>query len=209
MTLSFQLLARAVDSSGRRRRAGELRRRLRRSDRSSPHSSQDVVPGHTPAHAGTPERGRVDVVLGGQLADRRGEPGVLAAVRGLRYGLGLGLGRPAGGGLGGWDLGVGDAGFFFLGGRCRCRRGGRRLDLGDHGPDPDGLAFGDRDLDQLALERGGDLGVDLVGHDLNQRLVALDHVAFLLEPLVDGALGHRLAELRHLDLGHAHVRIRV
>ena len=47
----------------------------------------------------------------------------------------------------------------------------------------------------------GDLGVDLVGRDLDERLVGLDRVALLLVPLEDGALGHRLAHRgqRHLD----------
>ncbi len=100
------------------------------------------------------------------------------------------LGR--GGGLLGWSgRGVG-----------RGATGG--LDLGDHGADPHRLALGDRDLDELAFEGGGDLGVDLVRDDLHDRLVAFYEVTLALEPLLDRALGHRLAELGHLDLGQAH-----
>ena len=44
--------------------------------------------------------------------------------------------------------------------------------------------------------RGGHLGVDLVGGHLDQRLVGLDAVADLLEPLEDRSLGDRLAHLR-------------
>jgi hypothetical protein len=50
----------------------------------------------------------------------------------------------------------------------------------------------------------GDLGVDLVGRDLDQRLVGLDAVALLLVPFEDGALGHRLA---HRGQGDLHCRI--
>ena len=45
----------------------------------------------------------------------------------------------------------------------------------------------------------GDLGVDLVGGDLEQWLVGVDLVALLLEPAGDGALGHALAERGHGD----------
>src|ERR1700674_4454503 len=94
------------------------------------------------------------------------------------------------------------------GGGCGCGisrgRGTRDFDLCDDGANADGLAFGRGDLDELALEGRGDLCVDLVGHDLDQGLVALDEVTLALEPFLDRALGHRLAELGHLDLGQAH-----
>ena len=60
----------------------------------------------------------------------------------------------------------------------------------------------DADLLQHARGRGGDLGVHLVGGDLEQRLVALDLVADLLHPLGDGPLGDGLAHLGHDDVGH-------
>ena len=52
-----------------------------------------------------------------------------------------------------------------------------------------------------AGRRRRDLGVDLVGRDLEQRLVALDRVADLLDPADDRAFGDRLAHLRHHDIG--------
>ena len=58
------------------------------------------------------------------------------------------------------------------------------------------------DLRHGAGDRRGDLGVDLVGGDLEQRLVALDRVALVLEPFQDRAFDDRLAELGHLDRGH-------
>src|SRR5205823_896799 len=87
------------------------------------------------------------------------------------------------------------------------RRGGGRstgFDLGDDRADPDRLPLAGRDLDQLALEWRRDLGVDLVGHHLDEGLIALDHVALVLEPFVDGTLGHGLPELGHLDLRDRH-----
>jgi hypothetical protein len=46
------------------------------------------------------------------------------------------------------------------------------------------------------------LGVDLVGRHFEQRLVLSDHVTDLLEPLSDGALGDRFAELGKNDVCH-------
>ena len=60
--------------------------------------------------------------------------------------------------------------------------------LGDHGDDAvDGhrLALLRPDLGQHAGGRRRDLGVDLVGRDLEQRLVAIDRVADLLDPADD------------------------
>ena len=63
-----------------------------------------------------------------------------------------------------------------------------------HGADLDGVVLVDLDLHQRAGHGGGDLGVDLVGGDLEQRLVDRDLVTDLLQPAGDGALGDRLAQ---------------
>ena len=60
---------------------------------------------------------------------------------------------------------------------------------------------GNLDLGEHAGDGRGNLGVDLVGRDLEDRLVALNGVADLLQPLGDGALGDGLAHLRHQDFG--------
>src|SRR2546422_544669 len=68
------------------------------------------------------------------------------------------------------------------------------------GPDVDRRPLLDEDLGDDSLARARNLGVDLVGRDLEQRLVEGDVVADLLQPLGDGALGHRHAHLGHHDL---------
>ena len=70
---------------------------------------------------------------------------------------------------------------------------------GHHLVDGDGLPLLVADLQQRARGRAGDLGVDLVGRDLEQRLVALHLVAHLHQPAGDGALGDRLPHLGHHD----------
>ena len=74
-------------------------------------------------------------------------------------------------------------------------------DHGDDGVDRDGAAFGHLDLGERAGDGRRNLGVNFVGRDLEDRLVALDGVADLLEPLGDGALGDGLAHLRHHNFG--------
>ena len=66
--------------------------------------------------------------------------------------------------------------------------------------DVDRLALLDEDLADDARCRARHLGVDLVGRDLEQRLVGLDRVADVLQPLRDGALGDGDAHLRHHDV---------
>jgi hypothetical protein len=73
-------------------------------------------------------------------------------------------------------------------------------DDGELRPDVDGLALGDDDLLEHARAWARHLGVDLVRRDLEQRLVGLDRLALLLEPLRDRALGDGDAHLRHHDV---------
>ena len=71
-----------------------------------------------------------------------------------------------------------------------------------HRSDLDRLALGDEHLGDDPLSRARDLGVDLVGRDLEQRLVLGDRLARLLEPFRDRPLRDRDAHLghHHLDL---------
>ena len=72
-------------------------------------------------------------------------------------------------------------------------------DLGDDTSDVNGVVLFGQDLQQHAGHRGGDLGVDLVGGDLQQRFVDLDGVADLLQPLGDSAFSDGFAQFGHFD----------
>ena len=86
--------------------------------------------------------------------------------------------------------------------RERCRRGctGASPTTARRVPTSTVAPFGHEDLGEHAGCGRGHLGVDLVGRDLEERLVLGDSVADLLQPADDGALGDRLAELRHRDV---------
>ena len=71
------------------------------------------------------------------------------------------------------------------------------IDQGKLGADRDRLVLGHRDTAQDAGGRRRNLRVDLVGGDLEQRLVPLHPLALLLEPARDGALSDALPELGH------------
>src|SRR5699024_5358097 len=156
-------------------------------------------------------RGLLLALLLGLLPGRRPGPGLR-----LGGGLLLGLGGVLGdlvlvGGVHALVLGVGGVlllGRLFV--RVRAgiagvvvgvARGVAVADDGEGGADVDGLGLLGHDLLQGAGDGGGDLGVDLVGGDLEQGLVDLDGVADGLEPLGDGALGDGLAEFGHDDVG--------
>ena len=120
------------------------------------------------------------------------------------------------GGLGGLlgllgGLGLGRLVLDLLGGRLvlaggALRRGGAAAggagaDECEDGAHLDGVVLLRTDLQEGARHGGGDLGVDLVGGDLEQRLVDLDLVADGLQPAGHGALGHGLAQRGQGDLG--------
>ena len=70
----------------------------------------------------------------------------------------------------------------------------------DARPDGDRLALLDEDLLDDARARARDLRVDLVGGDLEQRLVGLDRLALALDPADDRPLGDGHAHLGHHDV---------
>src|SRR6185312_9443337 len=70
-------------------------------------------------------------------------------------------------------------------------------DGGDDGIDSNRLTLFHLNLRERSGHGRGNLGVDLVGRDLEERLVALDGIARLLEPLGDGAFGDGFAHLGH------------
>ena len=80
---------------------------------------------------------------------------------------------------------------------CRSAVG---VDQGHDGLNRHRLAFGDFDFLQHAGGGRGNLRVHFVGGDFKQRLVALDFVAGLLQPLGDGAFKNAFAHLGHDDV---------
>ena len=144
---------------------------------------------------------------GAALSRRLGRGGRSLGGRGRLGGRSLGLGGgllglggcSAAGCLGGGLLGLGRR---VIGGR----RGSALADLRQDGADLDGLVLLDEDLLDHSAHGRRDLGVDLVGRDLQQSFVRLYGVADLLEPAGDRSLGDALAE-RGEDHGSAHVHV--
>src|SRR6185437_562872 len=62
-----------------------------------------------------------------------------------------------------------------------------------------GLPIPHDDFGDGARHLRGNLGVDLVGHHLEERVVLLDLIALLDQPALDGPFRYGLTELRHLD----------
>ena len=78
----------------------------------------------------------------------------------------------------------------------------RRLtDHGDDAVDRDGFAFLDANLREHAGGGRRNFRIHLVGRDFEERLVAGNLVAELLDPANDRSLGDRFAHL-----GHYHIR---
>src|SRR5262249_19606278 len=108
-------------------------------------------------------------------------------------------------------LGSGARNLLFRGSRRRFRGDRRRVgdstavgrDLSQQRTYGNRVAFGGVDLDDRA--RGGrrNLGVDLVGRDLDKRLVGLNGVAFSLVLFEHCALGNRVVYRGHDDLNDA------
>ena len=83
--------------------------------------------------------------------------------------------------------------------RCRPIPG---VDLCQCRPHRHRCPFRDEDLRHGPRHGRRHLGVDLVRRQLEERLVHVDVLAFLLQPLQDRALDDGLAELGHLDRRH-------
>ena len=213
---------------GRRGRRGRTQAETRRSRRGGGGRGrpidelQHIALGHASRGAGAGNGAQVEPVLGHHLPDQRSrlaaEPflGRLPAVgRGGRRAAARPRPSPR----------SSDGAWGRSGSRCWCRCRGRSCRRGSrcarrgrgstdrgigfdprhHGLDGDGLPFLDQDLGEHTSVRRGNFGVDLVGRDLEDRLVALDGVADLLEPLRQRALGDGFTHLGHyyIDLCHS------
>ena len=88
-------------------------------------------------------------------------------------------------------------------GAAGLRRATSRIDHANNRLNRHRLAFADFNFLQHARRRRRNFRVDLIGGDFKQRLVALDFVAGLLQPLRDGAFKNAFAHLGHYDVnGH-------
>ena len=102
---------------------------------------------------------------------------------------------------GGADGSGGGSGRSLSSGWRRDRLPGRfagLTDFGDGRAHGQGLALFGEDAEEFAFDGRGDLHGDLVGDDLDQRLIPPDGVAGLLEPFTDGAFDYRLANVGQL-----------
>ena len=167
---------------------------------------EDVFLGDPAAGTGArADQRQIDPLLMGYATHERGAANALAGL-GLDRRRGRRLGR--GGNRGRWH------GHWR---RCRRRRGRRGGGGSGRGVLPDLGAVTDErnycvDLDGLALRvedrlqdpgiRRGHFGIDLVGRNLEESLVALNLVARRLQPLGNGALDDALAHLGHHDFSH-------
>ena len=77
------------------------------------------------------------------------------------------------------------------------------LNAADHRVDADGGAFLDQDLGKDAGAGRRNLGIDLIGGDLEERFVALHVFAGFLEPFGQGSFDNAFAHLGHYDVGHS------
>ena len=181
---------------------------------------QRLVHGHLVADLLEPAGDRAlgdALAQGGEQDRRRGARGGCGAAR-IRDGCGSAGGEYAGSGSGwaagrmidgagakaGWGAGgasYAGAGTSYAGaGAGRRRRGLRGVaDDGELAAHRHDRVLAGGDPQEHARRRRGDLGVDLVGGDLEQRLVGVDVLTLGLQPPGDRALGDALAQLGHRD----------
>ncbi len=105
-------------------------------------------------------------------------------------------------------LWFGSGGFGWLRPHARCgcgRLGSRRSafagDHRDHVVDLDGLSRSNLDFTQHTTGRRGNFGIDLVGRNLKQRLIARNFVAHVFQPARDGAFKDGFSHLGHDNVG--------
>ena len=150
---------------------------------------QHVALGDAAILAGAGNGGGIDAAFGGEFSNRRRQRRIRRRGLRSRSRRGGGSGR-GGGGLGGR-------------GGAACAPPARAVvDLAEQRADGDGLAVLGRDLAEHAGGRRRDFDGDLVGLELDQRLVHRDGVAGLLEPAADGGFRHGLAERRNTNFSH-------
>ncbi len=163
---------------------------------------EHVALGDAPVLAGRGNGGRIELVIGHQLA-RGGAGGGQRVGRAERI-AGRSGGRARGGGR--WGGGRWGRLWRLRSGRSRSgrlgRRGGAFGDRAQQRADIHRIAFGHGHLTQNPSGLGIDLERHLVGLELDQRLIHGNRVAGLLEPLRNRGLRHRFTQRGHLDFSH-------
>ena len=170
-------------------------------------SSLNILLADAATNTGALDGGQVDAVVLSELTDQRGH--VCLTLSSCRSGrCGGSCGSRSGGSSsrsGGSSSRCGRCGGS---GRSSCgSRSGGSSSSGSVTDDSQNLAnlcvliLGDADLEQGTCNGGGNLGVNLVGGNLNQGLVNLNLLANFLQPAGHGALGHGLAQCGQQDLG--------
>ena len=184
-------------------------------------SCQHILLADAAADAGAGEGRDVDALLVGQLADQGSDVAGLCRCGSCcrRRGSCRGGGRRRSSRCGSFLLGslrcccrCGGGRRFLLGGFRCCfllgGRGGRRCgrcrgagtDDGQNGADLGRLVLVDADFQEGSGNRGRDFGVDLVGGNLEQRLVDLYGVADALQPAGHSAFGDAFTQGRQRDV---------
>ncbi len=159
---------------------------------------QNVVLGDAPARSGTWNLAKIELMFLRNLAHQRRRAQPLAMrCRSFRFGCGSSRGCRRSGSI--------------RSRRRRRSRGSGRLrrttaDHRDHGIDLYCVARFHFDRRKRSACRRRNLRVYLIGRNLKQRLVALDAVTHLLQPLGNRAFEDRLAHLRHHDVRAAAAR---
>ena len=157
--------------------------------------AQNVLLAHAAALAGSGHLGKIHAVFPGDSADQRRTARPAPPRGGLRSGF----------------AGVGPVGAVFVcRRRCLALAAGGLLrrpclafgdDAGHDRVDLDGLPLGDQDFREPPVQGRRDLGVHLVGGDIEERIVAFDDVPHRPVPPDDRPLDDALAHLRHDHIG--------
>ena len=173
------------------------------------HRSQHVLLPNPATDAGAGHRGQVNAMLVGQLAhERRHIRQLLAGIHLCRRGRSCRCWGGRGFRLrsGGWRCRRRGGFWFGLRGWCRCGRsrcGVLIANADDYVTHLNRVILFEQDFYDGAGDGGGDFGVDLVCRHLKQCLIHLDGVTHRLQPLGNGALSDRLAQLRHHHINSA------
>ena len=161
-------------------------------------SSLNILLADAATNTGALDGGQVDAVVLSELTDQRGH--VCFALSSCRSGRCSGSCRSCGSSR---SLSNRSGSCGSLSNRSRSSGSSCSSSVADDSQNLANLCvliLGDADLEQGTCYGGGNLGVNLVGGNLNQGLVNLNLLANFLQPAGNGALGDGLAQCGQYDL---------